>query len=264
MVNSKDIADLRSAELHPIAASYQSAKNYFLINVDPLYVRGWFGIPFCNHPFVDTVKELMLNSDLSYEHSALSIYHQNYQPANAAERCGLWSSCSLLTKYPPYSAVLPWFRSSPAQRKIRFEENYKDQNIRRGKDLPLEAGFGGYGPTSYEKGSLEVSALRNVLRSIQKHGYRPCPTKDGHISAYMLVHDDQSIRYLIRSGHHRTSVLCALGYSYFPLLLSSTNIVRRSDFAHWPMVRAGFFSINEALRVFDSVFEGRRPYKDVS
>lgn len=254
--NAINVLDFGSAELHPIAASYKAGVNPFLISVNPLDMRGWFGIPFSDHPFVKTVNQLIENPSLKYEHSSLSVFHNNFQPKDAAERCGLQSSRSILRTYPPYCAVLPWFRSSLEQRKVRFEQNYKYQNIGRGKDLPIEAGFGGFGPASYAKGVLEVETLQRILHSIQTTGYNPTPTRDGHITAYMLVREDQAIRFLVRSGHHRASVLFALGYPRVPTQISCANIVRRADAAHWPMVLGGAFSVSEGLQIFDNIFEG--------
>lgn len=89
--------------------------------------------------------------------------------------------------------------------------------------------------------------LESAWTNIQQSGYRP--RLNGFIRCLELVGRAGST-YLVLDGNHRISAMHAIGESTVEVELASTPIVR-SEAARWPQVVNGFFSIEDALRIFD-------------
>lgn len=65
-------------------------------------------------------------------------------------------------------------------------------------------------------------------------------------------------RVMISRGQHRIAALAAMGAKTAPVRLLP-KIIARSEASLWPNVDRGFYTVEQAMAVFDRIFEGRQP-----
>jgi hypothetical protein len=199
------------------------------------------------HPFVQTLREVLAKSSITYGESTLHRFYQAFQPRTLREvlfETGSDDSGSeILEGFPAdkYLPLLPW---DPAPSQLRGE-----------KGLEPSHGHQGYGPVSDQKGELEFRRLTDTMRSIELHGYRPAFHGDGEIRGYFLK-DGGDYRFVIRSGLHRTAALVALGRERIRvgLFKGFPRALYRCDIDQWPLVRERVFSRDSAERYFMRFF----------
>ena len=113
-------------------------------------------------------------------------------------------------------------------------------------------------PVSFEGVRIRLTRL---LKSIQKNGYYRHDGYNGDIGGYILVKDGKFVVMII-TGQHRIAVLAALDFQTIAVRighLSNLTVVRREEVHSWPGVQSSVFTIEEALQVFDRIFEGKQP-----
>ena len=116
---------------------------------------------------------------------------------------------------------------------------------------------------SEKKIELELHRLKSISHLIKKNDYQYDLSGNMNINATCLwsdVHNDW--RFLIQGGEHRIAALVALGYTSAIVQTTRhglTGIVQRSHAAYWPAVRQGYFTEEEAIKLFDRIFDGRQP-----
>jgi hypothetical protein len=62
-------------------------------------------------------------------------------------------------------------------------------------------------------------------------------------------------RFLVRHGHHRIGAAAALGMTTIPAHVSHGAIINVKDLEHWPQVRIGVWSREQALGYFHHLFD---------
>ena len=255
--------DLRGETDDPIAAAYLADKRSVLIDVAMERCRrGWGTISFALgakslDPIVRTARDHIRDNRTTYEGSPLARYYEHFQPRSAAEVLGL-PAILPFTEMPPLAAQLPWSVTVSLDARHAL---IRKENRGHGAKLDAEHGWFGFGPVSTQKGRLEMTRLGRVCDSIREHGYRRRDTMDGDIRASILIGNRDWVCW-IGSGHHRIAALSALGYTQVPIRLLSGGyrpLIRRTDVDAWPQVRSGLYSRDQALAVFDRIFEGRPP-----
>jgi len=180
------------------------------------------------------------------------------QPANAAEKMGLTHfSNSKLTGYPDWSFVFPWsnetiehkLRVFPQKVKLNRKLNGLDihsddpeEIMRMDKTAPV--------PSAY----LQYS---NLYKSIKENGYNRDNGPSGDITANIFSRGDDWIWVTGGDGNHRTIIVAALDFKEIPVRV--TGIIRREDAGSWPNVIRGLYTEEEALHVFDRIFEANPP-----
>jgi hypothetical protein len=241
---------------------YLARKKPFIINVPLTRCCSWLGFNLVNqlHPYVRTAVAYLHNNKITYENSPLRQYYDYFQPDNASTVLGLVPGTSeFFEKSPPSWRIYPWNPNQPekvaaAKRKITREENSA-----RGLSLDADHGYTVFGPVSNEKGKLEFSTLVNLVNSISKSGYIRTNRPDGDIQAIVAFDMCDNVRYFISKGHHRVAVLAALGHETIPIRVSRNLVVRQNEANKWPHVRDGLFSPEQAIEVFERVFNGQPP-----
>ena len=253
--------DLRGTESLLEAASV-SARRWCLVEVPLAQCRTSLGFAFNRdtlQPFVLTVRRYVGGTVSSYVDSPLKEYYEHFRPNN------IWELLDLpgephpdLLKFPPWAYVRPWEKTSLTKKsQVRIAARTRD-NVSRGADLNFEHGGTGFGPVSREKGELEFRVLARLSENIQRRGYVRSNRPDGDIIAVPLV-DRGEVRYVVRSGKHRTAVLTALGFERVTLRVSFVGAPRSAEADCWPHVKDGLFTHEQALALFQRLFEGRPP-----
>lgn len=221
------------------------------------------------HPYVQSLRQYIDGECRDYRGSCLEAYWQGWQPATLAASLGLTSEGAhpWLRMAPPLSDFMPWsdvtqlhlLRAlveplSPAEGAVR--PKVSDTAVRQ------------VGPKPDWFGERRLNQLVALHRAILQEGYRyrASPRLEyfhQHIVVDTLVRGDE-VRFVVANGQHRASVLSVLGHESVPMLVHVSHrrgpsLVRRDDCHNWLLVRRGIFTPDQALEIFDRVFEGRQP-----
>ncbi|MBL0407450.1 hypothetical protein JKG68_26385 [Microvirga aerilata] len=258
------IIDLRKVTNNLSEGFYRAGGSPFVVEVPLAGCRSLHTAAFpctreSNNPFVSTLLSYQNEACSGYARSPLQEFHIGWQPSNAVEALGLdpESASPDLASSPPFGWVLPWMSETP-QEFAAFWINivaadYKAHGFR----LDASHGWKVWGPVSDEAGNAEFSRLIRVYDSIRHRGYMRSSKRDGDITGTVLTKDSES-RVLIGAGQHRVAVLAALGCDTAPVRIYSPHI-RRSEVEYWPNVRSKLFSVEQALEIFDRIYDGRQP-----
>lgn len=150
----------------------------------------------------------------------------------------------------------------------------------RGRVRPLDKFLASHkiGPTPQANLDAVVTRLINVVEYVGKRGYRPHLALDGYIRV-IGVKDGDRLRYLIRDGQHRASVLSHLGKEFIRVCFNSDywarsifldslrrafgrhkdkykalGLISKENVHEWPHVQSGVISAEDALAVFDALY----------
>lgn len=264
--SERGFGDLRDLSDDPIRALYVSGSQPFLVNVSLDRLRALEGValpclPERGNPLVETALCIREGRCKGYPGSPLEYFYDRWTPANAAEALELdrMDTSPRLRQLPPHLAVLPWFPLSPEELADLRNPIILRENRSWGADLGIEHGTVLAGPLSGEKGALEFRRIEALVRSVEERGYVVPTSADEHIGGVLLIRGDEW-RVLLRNGNHRVAVLAALGASTAPILFTATETSpRRCESGSWPRVKTGLFTEEQALAIFDRMFEGRPP-----
>lgn len=255
--------------MDPISASYEATGRSTLIRV-PLNRILTFGLTAfpatisASSPFIRTLTAYHNGACRNYHTSPLQTFYSTYQPKTAAELMGIASpSYSRLRKLPPGAALMSWRPSAPDNLAVERALQVEYDNREHVQGWSYSDGDPFFGPVSLRKGELEFSRLINIYKSISEKGFKVDITGIDNITVVCLVSKGEWRLMIVNSGQHRVAALAALGYETIIVQLQAAEglggIIRREEAARWPAVRKGFLTQEEALRVFDRVFEGRQP-----
>lgn len=210
------------------------------------------------HPFVRWLEQAQHTGNWSYDGSLLEYYYKNF-PETASDRLGLPKNRkrAKLDALGPFSVCFPWdggFGSGQEQRylKQRFNEMASHEvacDLSGSNTNELD-------PVSDNVGRWHAQRLQSIFNSISENDYRVERSKN-HIRASLLFSGSVLMASVVRSGHHRSAALAALGVEEIPLLVKRGEIVMREDVDIWPAVKSGDITREDALFVFDRVAAGQ-------
>jgi hypothetical protein len=211
------------------------------------------------HPLSETAKAILGGASVAYKGSILERYYQTWQPQDAASAViGLSQSALALRAFPPHGYhMVPW-GSRPLQEMLDLTEIWhaRDMSEHGHRVLGIARyGFNGHGPVSEALGQVEFSRVMALVRGIRKHGYdRTSGLSHGDRGVCVgLLKRGQEQRFINGGGLHRTAVMHALGRSHIPA--KCMGVIDRDEAADWASVRSGLWTLTEALRYFDHLFD---------
>jgi hypothetical protein len=261
--------DFRGILDDPVQALKRSAGRPALINFPLNSCRSMLPVAFpctktSGHPLIETAMGILDGTVIGYIGSPLQNYYQRFQPANLSQLMGLGSmDDGPASKLSPYAFIFPW-GGTPSVKLMRNKiVLISKENRAHHAKLAGKHGWLTCGPIAAEKGMLEYARQVKTLHSIQKHGYQRDNGMDGDLCGTVLVNGNDCVLG-ISPGQHRIAALVALGYDVAPVRIGHTKIpiIYRTAVDSWPSVKNGFYSVKQALEIFDRVFEGRQPFKN--
>lgn len=206
-------------------------------------------------PFVRTLQA----ADAHYENSVLFQFYENLTPSCVGDLLQL--SDSRIASLPAMAAVMPWWSMTPERRlqQVAVETDggfIGKEALKLGASRDNDYGWQYFGPVSPAVGQMEFDRQCMVYQSIARNGYNP--TSYLHIHGEFLIHGDDWV-WVNLGGKHRLNALVALGAK--EVIVSAKRkygpeFVRREDVALWPNVQNGWYTREEALRLFDRIIEG--------
>jgi hypothetical protein len=250
--------DLCDINISPLEALQRVNGLRFILNIPLADIRSGMEFAFTvdqdssYHPFVLTAKWLTKGIDTKPELSPLAKYYEVIQPKKAGDllRTNIQSkvhNLPVIQSRLPWDNILPGIKAEKELIKMREIEasrlGYNLKNYSYGKF---------FGPVLYDVIDMEVRRLQIILKSLKKNGY----VKNDPVTGFLLVSNNDA-RILIQGGQHRVACCSVLNINSIPILIKETII--RSQASSWPGVISNWFSIEEALLIFDSVFSGEIP-----
>lgn len=243
----------------PITLEYLLTKNGLVMEVDMHKGRGKPINSFDSierHPFSFAAyyaKDLQLDKMQKVIYKIIKEYYELVNPKNVEQIIKRPMRInSKLQKYTYWNIVMPWENSTIDEWINHIEVYSLQENKEHNCNFGIEKGWTWIGPVSEEKLKLETKRLSKVLYSIYNNGYKRDDGHDGDINAVLLVNEDQEYVWQAIGGQHRASVLCGLGYE--KILVRIHKVIRKSDAMYWPNVINGTYSLEEALNIFDMIF----------
>lgn len=263
-ISSSAPMPLLSFDGNPRSLRYLNRKRHFLITGKMDDGRSLFVFSLGSeggHPFVEAVREALGRSLPGGDgrqsiHSKLLEFYSSYQPGCAAEVLGAsGDDIPMLGSQPPWVVIKPWEDLTVEERIEKIIKTEKEDNSQVStSDISIEHGCNFCGPVSGDKLVIEVERLYAIAKSVSKNGFQRHDFVDGDIRADILVQSSGDWRWVVKSGHHRVSVLSALGFQEVPIRVET--IVCRDEVDVWPQVLAGNYTREMALKVFDNMFSG--------
>lgn len=254
------LLDLRQATNHPLSLRYSELHDNAVLDGVFAHGRAQPSLSLAGQtPFVNTARCALAHGvdrpdTLDHMMGILRGYYDLVRPGNAAAWLGLLNVQGLLDQ-PPWAAVFPWRARSVASYRQAYEHAALAENQAVGRDVGIEDGWLFCGPVSDEKIRIEAERILHVLTSIQQTGYSRHNGSDGDVRATALVNERQEWRWLITAGNHRASAAAALGMTSIPVRVNL--VISRADAPYWKHVVEGLYSVDDALAVFDNIFDAR-------
>ncbi|WP_201173835.1 hypothetical protein [Halorhodospira halophila] len=250
--------DLRNIEIPTRAIDYYLTRDVLVslpLGAGRALPRGVLGSN-SQHPYISAISRFLEFRNIS-NYSVL-----RDELANSLGRA-TWNSAAellslpdhdILTRQPPWAALLPWQEHNLDQWKEKVSRSVRTENKREGYDLDVTTGGWAWtGPVNDEKVQIESRRLYRVFFSILENGYKRSAAPGGDPPVSILLREDDEWRWQPHTNQHRLCVLSALGYSEVPVRVK--RIVRREDAPYWPNVVNGFYSKKQALQIFDDIFD---------
>lgn len=276
LVRKSDIqvVDLRPEACSHVEGLYRAGNRPFVVDVlladcRTLGVNAFACMPDANDPLVETLIAYGRGECGTFADSPMKRFYEVWQPESAAEAIGLdkRSAHASLQRPPKGYPPLPWANvGSPGAWEERALKRVKRAQFRLAARTANAAqtdieGIIYYGPVSSTFGEVTFLRLTRLYDSIRENGYRPESYGSGHVGGRVLAREG-SYRVAVAGGKHRVATLTALGYKYIPVQFGgrrSPAVINREDADSWPNVRSGLYSIDEAVAIFDRVFDGEQP-----
>ncbi len=246
-------------QLCPLSLSYVLNSNGTVVKVELEKGRGLPCFSFgknSNHPYVLAAKYAGLSEEKIF--FILKNYYKLVNASSALDVFGIFNSISIANNYPYWAVVMPWDSESQQEWSDKIKQSVLIENMQMGKKMSVDKGWSWIGPTSDEKVRIESKRLLHVLKSIKASGYRRNDDVDGDIVVNILVKNQNDWIWQSITGQHRASVLSSLDYNTVPVRVM--KVIRRDDVIYWPNVLNGLYSVDEALHIFDSVFDDEFSY----
>ncbi len=179
---------------------------------------------------------------------------KNESKLSVSELLGIKSE--KLSKFPPWSTVLPWEVEDIDDKYKNYE---KTQFLKR-EEKAIEYNFvhkisKNYRIYSSETAESQIRQTQSLFASISKYGYQ---TNLGIPSFHILVKNNQW-RWYMSQGNHRAYILYLLKNDY--MFGTIDSIIKKSDVLKWHNVKNGLFKVDEAEKLFDYIFEGKKIIK---
>lgn len=190
------------------------------------------------NPYETYLHDLVRTGNVAAARARFVDFLQHYRPRNFAEALGVELN------RPGALWFYPWVRHAPPP---AWCENPADC-----PDILTHFSARGIPRPRIEE---EFGWLERALDSIRTHGYEPRKFRSS-ILARKLIREDGATAYLLQDGNHRLAALSALGRRDATVCCPPWLAVRESELLHWPQVRRGVYSADDARRVFRVHFQG--------
>lgn len=206
------------------------------------------------HPFsyaVSRLIQLQNTEQTSFLKHFLRNYYNRVHPVDSSEFIKMNSNTNL-SQYPAWAFVFPWQCLDQERWQDHVALGVKAENQIEKNKCDIRSGWAWFGPVTSEKLEVEAGRILKLFQCISANGYKRTDYRDGDISADILVDENNDWVWQSVGGQHRAAVIAGLGMESIPVRVRS--VIRRTDVESWPNVINGTYSVDQALELFDMVF----------
>lgn len=262
-LNSVEPNDLTKIKLNAIGAQYLAGHRPMVINIELKDGRtnNWFDMTENSFdPGIFSIKTALkkgfkdedLYNDIL---KSLQEYYSLMKFKNASHSLNIESfDDENIKNYPWWAFVLPWDSFTFEDQIKNYPYDVKRNRLMNGLDIPSDD------PNTilkenYEKGwPSHAKQYTDLVSSIKKQGFKS-GAKYGYVSAEILIDKNKICWKPGAEGNHRATVAAALGIKTIPVLV--TKIIRFEELEYWPNVRKGYFTKEQAKKIFYNIFNAR-------
>jgi hypothetical protein len=206
------------------------------------------------NPFVAAAREIVNGLANTFQGSILDRYYRIAQPRDAADALFGFTDppAGLNGAHPVAALCTPWASLGPsAIVPLTHRWVLNDHREHGHEGVGLEAGFKWFGPVTRVLGEIEFARLIALVDSLQRHGYR---RRRGDVLVNVLRRGDDYRVVNSGGGLHRTATATAIGMGSLPVRPVG-RLIDVDLAADWPNVRNGLWSVQQARRFVDHLFD---------
>ena len=152
-----------------------------------------------------------------------------------------------ISSLPSWTVVYPWEKFSHQYLKKHYLQLLSENR----SEYLTEYGVHLDHPFSENYAKSHAVQLRSLITSIRREGFR---VNTDLPRAFVLLNGSDWRWVMAGNGNHRAYSMAFLGYSALPITVN--GVIRRENCEKWSNVVGGDYTAQEALKVFDTVFEG--------
>ena len=163
----------------------------------------------------------------------------------------------IFSRYPAWAIVMPWEKMSLKDKLMHYPKLFKKNRGLFGFDLNEDFSFKSF--YSDEAARSQVKQTRDLFNSIKNNGIietRKLPL------VFILKNKSEWRWCMTGEGNHRAYIYALL--NEYSLLAEVYDLVDREKVESWPNVLNGNYTIDEALPIFDSFFEGKKSLRGIA
>ena len=163
----------------------------------------------------------------------------------------------MFSSYPSWAIVMPWEKMSLKEKLSNYPKSFKKNRSLFGFDLNEDFSFNSF--YSLEAARSQVEQTRELLNSIKNRGI----IETRELPLVFILKNKSEWRWCMTGeGNHRAYIYALL--KEYSMLAEVYDLVDREKVESWPNVRNGNYTIDEALPVFDSFFEGKKSLRGMA
>lgn len=203
------------------------------------------------HPLVDAARRL-LAGDRSAAEEGLRAWYAANVVNTAADLFEPTPVAHDIAAEPAWAIPLPWWDETIEHRRRQAERNARiEYSLPNLRSEEVSQYWNAAGPVADEVPSLETERLLRIIEpESQRDQEADLPRVRG------LIAPGESVKWEIKSGHHRFAVDAARGLRFRRAVL--VEFVRLDEAANWTGVANGHFSLKAAQDVFRRVTRGTK------
>lgn len=203
------------------------------------------------HPLVDAARRLLAGDRNGAEEGLRAWYAANVVNT-AADLFEPTPVASDIADEPAWAIPLPWWGETIEHRRRQAERNARvEYSLPDLRSEEVSQYWNAAGPVAAEVPAWETERLLRIIESGFQHDQEPdLPRVRG------LIAPGESVKWEIKSGHHRFAVDAARGLRFRRVVL--IEFVRLDEAATWTGVTSGHFSLEAAQDVFQRVIRGTK------
>ena len=163
------------------------------------------------------------------------------------------------SKYPLWSQVWPWDEMSPLRKFEQYPNLYslnRKEQLRNFKNIDFKIEIEKF-PFTDLAIDLHLNQFLSLYKNFLNHSLSKNTFNHRSLPDFFLLIDGDSWKWMAGyDGNHRLYILNLIDY---PFVISSlSKIIKKDEVEYWPNVKNGTYTIDEALRIFETLFQGER------
>ena len=214
------------------------------------------GCSFANHidrdPFAKMVEQVLVSDDDDQIIEYLLKCYENERKLTSETPMGELAPAAF-SNVPPWAIVFPWEKISLQEKLLMYPEWYKSNRSMNGANLRTtqsDAPFSFLYSTAAAQSQVEQT--RKLVGNIRSRGI----IETADLPLVYILRNGRRWRWCMTGeGNHRAYVFSLMGE--LSMLAEVYAFIDRDRASEWPNVLNGNYTVDEALSVFDSCFEGR-------